>query len=93
MVRLDSLPGCSALPRAMSLVRFDPRWAPYLDACVGSKRERNAIAWLGRGLVPLAARSERLAFLAVRGVADRPLDGAASMALAAVRLTRDFLWR
>lgn len=77
------------------LAELDParQWAEYRDACAASDAERAAMSWLGRGLVPLAARSERLGFLAIRGVADRPLDGAASMALAAARLARDLVFR
>lgn len=68
-------------------------WARFRDACAASDVERETMSWLGRALVPLAARSERLGFLAVRGLADRPIDGAASMALAAARLARDLVFR
>jgi hypothetical protein len=75
------------------LAAADPRWRPHRDACARSTLERRSLELMAQGVGALAERSERLAFLAVRGLADRPLDGAASAALAAARLARDALFR
>jgi hypothetical protein len=75
------------------LTASDSRWQPYRDACAQSPAELRALHRFAAAVRTVGARSNRLGFLLVRGVADRPFDAAASMTLASARLTRDFLFR
>lgn len=73
------------------LAHSDPRWAPFRDVCAPGRGERALLELAARGIASAGSYSERLGFLLVRGVADRPADGLASFGLAAARLTRDIL--
>lgn len=75
------------------LAGADARWSAYRDACASSPAEIRALRRRAEAIRTVGERSNRLGFLLVRSVADRPLDAAASVALAGARLTRDFLFR
>ncbi len=75
------------------LTRTDPAWVAFRDACAPSRSERALLDAAARGIAEAGSVSERLGFLMVRAVADRPGDGLASFGLAAARLTRDILFR
>jgi hypothetical protein len=74
------------------LTSYEPRWQSYRDALSHSRAEMAALDLLARSVPAIATKSEALAHLTVRGVADRAPDAAASLALAALRFGRDW-WR
>lgn len=82
--------------RATEVVRAEgepdggaPSWAEYQGACASSAFEAGLASRFAARLASVAARAPRLGFLMVRAVADRPADGATSLALALARLGRD----
>ncbi len=72
-----------------ALARRDPFWSEWLGALDPSWIEQRGadavVSWLGEN----AARHPDAAFMLVRSIADRPLDGVLGLQLTALRLARD----